>query len=627
LKKITGFFKENLFLASLNDINSTEKLLNVIRGKNKEPFRTLGKPEVFLSKKKPAKKIKITLPQHLPDKKRFTVGVDIVGQEFIRLAKTVKSSDGRLVLTDQKMIQYGHLTSKGSSEFNSLLKSSLVAFCGSIADCNIWSMMPAGEMNVQYIKIPHVHKKQLENVIYWTAKKENPIDEKNFILDFELQGEIIDQGIPKYSVMVYTVPKAEVEKVKNLFSNIGVPLAGITISPFAIQNIFRSKWMPASEGTFASLFIGNDFCRIDIYSKDNLVMTRGIKIGTSSMMEAIADSVLEKTPHLKLEKDETKKILFSLSPDSEKLSNTDAGYGLREEEILEMIFPVWERLARQIERTLEYYTSSIGYEKIEKLYILSVMNVYNPLLIYISDQLGTKTEFFDPFKQQPVSPANESISISERVSLVPALGLALSDNKRTPNAIFTYREKNRDIRVKRINRGIFSSFAAALIICIIALVYQGAEVSILSKQRVELEKELALYNPILSTDKISKIADEVKTQRNISRQYVQRYLGVAAIGEVTALTPQNIRLINFRITTGSGSPKDNTDKTAKETSDGVIIEGVILGESNVLDSLLAQYVMKLESSPMLRQVSVQKSGVITFKKSEVLHFILSAKIG
>ena len=612
-------------MASLSDINSTEKLLNVIRGKNKEPFGTLGKPEVFLSKKKLAKKIKITLPQHLPDKKRYTIGIDI-GQEFIRLAKTTKASDGRPILVDQKVI-YSHQASKGSPEFNTLLKSSVIAFCGSIADCNIWTMMTAGEVNVYHIKIPHVHKKQLENVIYWTAKKENPIDEKNFIFDFELQGEIIDKGIPKYSVMVYTAPKAEIEKVKTLFSDMGITLAGISIAPFAIQNIFRSKWMSADEETFASLFIGNDFSRIDIYRKENLVMTRGIKTGTNSMMDAVTESVLEKTGNLKLEKDEVKKILFSLGPDSEKLRDTDAGYDLKEEEILEMIFPAWERLARQIELTLKYYTSSVGYEKVEKLYISSSMNVYNPILIYMNDQLGIKTEFFDPFKQQTASPANESISISERVSLVPALGLALSDNTRTPNAIFTYREKNRDIRVKRINRGIFSSFAAALIICITALIYQGVEVSILSKQRVKLEKELALYNPILSTDKISKIADEVKTQRNISRQYAQRYLGVAAIGEVTALTPQNIRLINFRITTGSGSPKDNTDKTAKETSDGVIIEGVILGESNVLDSLLAQYVMKLESSPMLRQVSVQKSGNITFKKSEVLHFTLSAKTG
>lgn len=614
-------------MASTDDINSTEKLLNVIRGKSEGLLDAAGKTKLSLSQKKPDKIVKISSYKSLHDKKRYTIGVDI-GQEFISLAKTIKSSDGRSVLTDQKIIQYGHLTSKGSPEFNLLLKSSLVAFCGSIADCNIWSMMPAGEVNIQYIKIPHVPRKQLEKVVYWTAKKEISIDEKDFIFDFELQGEIVDQGISKYLVMVYTAPKAEIERTKTLFSNIGVPLTGITIAPFAIQNIFRSKWMPASEETFASLFIGNDFSRIDIYSKDNLVMTRGIKTGTSSMMEAIADSVLEKTPHLKLEKDEAKKILFSLSPDSEKLRNTDAGYGLREEEILEMIFPVWERLARQIERTLEYYTSSIGSEKVEKLYISAVMNVYNPLLIYISDQLGIKNEFFDPFKGQTVSSVYESLSLSEKVSLVPVLGLSFSDNIRTPNVIFTYREKNKEIRIKRINRRIFVSFAAALIICIIALGYQAAEINILGKKRVKLEKELALFNPLLSIDKISKMADEVKTKKRISHQYVQRYLGVATIGEFAALTPENIRLINIKINTvGISSAKINPDKTAKEISDDIIVEGVIFGERDALDSSLAQYVMKLENSPMLRQIAVQKSGIITFKKSEVLHFILSAKLG
>jgi len=615
-------------LARTEEINSTEKLLNVIRGKSEGLLDAEGKTKLSLSQKKPDKIKKNLSYKSLHDKKRYTVGVDI-GQEFINLAKTIKSSDGRPVLTDQKMIKYGHLTSKGSPEFNLLLKSSLVTFCGSIADCNIWSMMPAGEVNVQYIKIPHVPRKQLENVIYWTAKKEISIDEKDSIFDFELQGEIVDQGISKYLVMVYTVPKAEIEKVKNIFSNTGIPLTGITIAPFAIQNIFRSKWMPPSEGAFASLFIGNDFARIDIYSKDNLVMTRGIKTGTSSMMEAIADSILEKAPSLKLAKHETKKILFSLSPDAEKLSNADAGYNLREEEILEMIFPVWERLARQIERTLEHYKSSIGYEKVEKLYISSVMNVYNPLLIYISDQLGIKTEFFDPFiKQQKVAYISESLSLSEKVSLVPVLGLSFSDNMRTPNAIFTYREKNKELRIKRINRGIFVSFAAALIICIITVGYQTAEISILGKKRAKLEKELTLFNPLLSTDKISHMAEEVKVKRRISHQYVQRYMGMATIGEFAALTPGNIRLINIKINAGgSGLAKVNPDTAAKEISDDIVVEGIIFGERDMLDSLLSQYVKKLENSPMLHQISVHKSGIITFKKSEVLHFTLSAKFG
>lgn len=608
-----------------NDINSTEKLLNVIRGKDKESFSALEKPKVSLSGKKPAKKINTILPKRFFDKKVYTVGVDI-GREFICLVKSAKNSDNRPILVDQKVIKYSQQASNGSSEFNTFLKSSLVAFCGSVDSCNIWTKMSTSEVDVHFLKIPRVPKKQLENMIYWTAKKEGFIDEKRLIFDFELQDEIVDQANIKYSVMVYTAPKEEIERVKTLFLDMGITLAGITTVPFAVQNIFRSKWMSTSEEIFASLFIGNNFSRIDLYNKENLVMSRGIKTGSSnSMTEAIVASVLEKTGNLKLKNDEAKKILLSLGTDSEKLRDTDVGYDFKKEEILEMISPVWERLARQVDLTLK--TSAIGYQKVEKIYILSSLNVDNSILDYMSDQLGAKTEFFDPFKQHTASTSTKSISLSERMLLSPALGFSLSDNRRTPNAIFTYQEKNREINTKRTDRLVISSFVAALIICLITLIYQGSETHILNKQRVTLEKELALYSPLLSKDKVSKIDNEVKTQTKITHQYAQRYLGVAAIGEVSDLTPQYIRLISFKITEGSVSPKATMDKTPKETSDGVIIEGVIFGDRNMLDSLLAQYVMKLENSSMLSHVSIQKTSITTFKKSEVLQFTLNAKIG
>jgi hypothetical protein len=272
-------------------------------------------------------------------------------------------------------------------------------------------------------------------------------------------------------------------------------------------------------------------------------------------------------------------------------------------------------------------TSSIGEQKVEKVYILSSVNADNSILEYMSDQLGTKTEFFDPFKQQTASPATESISLFERMLLSPALGFSLSDNRRTPNAIFTYQEKNREINTKRTDRLVISSFVAALIICLITLIYQSSERNILKNQQIKLEKELALYSPILSMDKISKIADEVKTQKKINHQYAQKYLGLAAIGEISDLTPQNINLISFKLTEGSVSLKVADDKKPKETSDGVTIEGVIFGDRNMLDSILAQYVMKLENSPVFSQVLIQKNSITTFNKNEVLQFTLSAKIG
>jgi hypothetical protein len=142
-----------------------------------------------------------------------------------------------------------------------------------------------------------------------------------------------------------------------------------------------------------------------------------------------------------------------------------------------------------------------------------------------------------------------------------------------------------------------------------------------------LKKELSLYDPLLSTEKISTLMKEVKANKQISRQYAQKHLDVATIGEISVLTPDNIHLINLKINTGNSTPKENPDKAAKEINDDVVIEGVVSGERDMLDSFLAQYVMKLENSPMLRQFSVQKSSIMKIKKGEVLYFTLSGKIG
>lgn len=83
-----------------------------------------------------------------------------------------------------------------------------------------------------------------------------------------MQGEVVEQGNTKYALMFYTAQKAEVQNIKSLFADMGIALAGVTIVPFAVQNIFRAKLIPATEETFASLFIGDNYSRIDVYNKE-----------------------------------------------------------------------------------------------------------------------------------------------------------------------------------------------------------------------------------------------------------------------------------------------------------------------------------------------------------------------
>lgn len=613
-------------MTSEKEINSTEKLLEVIRGKNTDEYQIDINPEDSSSKKQKTSKIVAGLPNVFLKKKIYTIGVDI-GHSAIRLSKTLKTTEGRKIFVDHKVIDYNNAkVTKGSPEFNSILKSALSSFCGNPANCDIWALISAAEISVSHIKVPRVPKKQLDNIVYWTAKKDNPFEEKDFVFDFELQGEIVDQGIPKYSVMFYLAPKKEVEKIKTIFSDIGIALTGVTITPFAIQNIIREKLVSAGDRTLAMLFIGNDFSRIDIFSNDNLVMTRGIKTGITSMMESIADSLGERNRALRLGKEEARKILLSICPESENLKETDPGFGLQEQEIYEMVLPVLERLVRQVERTLEHFATSLNLERVEKIFISSAVNLPASVVQFIGEQLGIKSEFFDPFLQQPSHPAAESISLAEKMFLVPAFGLSLSDNFHTPNAIFTYLQKNREVYIKKLNRSIFAAFAAGLIICVTALSYQVVEAKLLGNQLEKLNKELSLYNPLLTPAKIEKMAAEVAQKRQITRKYAGRYTYLAIIGEISDMTPTNIRLLNMKISPLS-DVKGAGDKAQKEDGANIVLEGLVIGNRDLLDSMLAQYVMKLEYSPMLKQVSVPKSAVVKFIKDEALQFTINLKFG
>ena len=615
-------------MAKTTDINSTEKLLNVIRGSQQPSSAAIDATEEVSPKQKNSDKFPVYLSRVFTGKHHVKVGVDI-GPDNISFAKMTKSFDGKPLLVDQKILKIDDQISEGSAEFSNFLKSSLTTFAGSLDDCDIWAMMNAAEVNINYLKIPVVPKKQLENVIYWTAKKENPIDEKTVIFDYEMQGKITDHGIPKYSVMVYSAPRAEVERVKNIFSSVGVHLTGITIAPFAIQNIFRTHWITVGEATYASLYIGNEFSRIDIFNKDNLVMTRGIKAGINSMMEAIDESIAEALPGKKHEMERVKETLKILSLDPGKLLKDEDGAHGTENVILEMITPALERLIRQIERTLEYYTTSVGYEKVEKVYVSSVMNVfYDFLLKYISEQLGTKSGPFDPFQGKNASASGSALSFAKRASLIPVIGLSLSDRKYTPNALFTYVEKKQESRRKMAHRGIFATFAVALAICLVILVFQAIETNHLGIKKEKLEKELSLFSPMLTKEKITVLVADMKTRHQFNQQYSKKYKGMALIGELSLLTPENIRLINVKIAIpATGVQEQKKDAAQKTKDEGVTIDGVVLGDRSELDALLAQYVMKLENSPLLQGVALQKGNVAKFKKKEILPFTINAKIG
>ena len=619
------------------EISSTERLLHVIREKGSA---ATSKMESAGSATREAPK---TASRNVISLGKFTtVGVDI-GFSEVKMVRTRHETDTQWRLIDFRRFPIPQDIRDNKENFSDFLNKTLTDFSVSKKE-KIWSTVSFADVEIRHIRIPKVPKKQVVNAIYWTAKKESPFDETTTIFDFVIQGDVTEKGIQKTAVMVYTASKEKVEDRKRLFARSGFPLTGISMASFAIQNLLTTEWISSPQETVATLYIGNDHSRIDIFSYGNLVLTRGIKSGANSMLEALAESHderekdvilempdgeetrvpvrLEKKPPMDLE--QARKVLMSLTPNAPPLTEEDPGFELTEKEVFETILPAVDRLIRQVERTFEHHTLTYGAAVVAKIYISCVLEAYRPIIDYIGDQLGIERDIIDP-----LGPGNPSLGnvippqeLHERTAFTMAVGLALSKNPRTPNAIFTYQEKENEKSIRRINWRIFACFLGIMAVCLVAFLWQLWDEDIKNASAARLRKELARYGAGADQNLVLGMAAKAMTRQKGLKEGARRYLGMAVISEVSLRTPPNVRLLN--ITADLSRPPEAEKKNSGRS---IVIEGLISGEREILEVALAQYMIRLEASPLFSEPAVHKSEHESNQKlGEVLHFIVKASL-
>jgi hypothetical protein len=257
------------------------------------------------------------------------------------------------------------------------------------------------------------------------------------------------------------------------------------------------------------------------------------------------------------------------------------------------------------------------------------MNTYMPIIEYVGNQLGIESDVLDPFKLQLSSSGKGApdIPLSERIAITPALGLALSDNEHTPNMLFRFKDKGKIANVARITRVTFAILVTVAFLCAGVFFYQFRTINQKKSTIVQLEERLLQYSPRVDRNLISQIVVSSKQFQQASKVYRERYLGMAVIGELSELTQASIRLTDMKVYLGSIRHGTGVLKDAKkEETEKLVVEGVVFGNRKTLESSFADYIMKLETSPMFRQVGIQKNSIEPFRKDEVLHFIVDLKI-
>jgi len=622
-------------LANKDEISSTEKLLGLIRQKNDE---TSSPTETASSERVPDSQPNF-LSSVVPLRKKVTVGVDI-GYYELKLGMVNQISEKKLELLDFLSIPYENDIGPNSPKFPKFLKTTLKNFCGRNRKISIWASISSAKVETRNLKIPKVSKKQIDNAAYWTFKKDVSFNEEEMIFDYEILGDIVEDGINKIELMAYVAPKQEITQHKNLFEKLGYPLDGITIIPFALQNLFRTSVVPTAGKDICSLFIGRDWSRIVIYTNGNLVLSRGIKAGIRSMIEAIAQSISRsKTEIANVTTKPSESGIFGISDESYMLDLEQAksifqehiagasviqleegGRIFQDNDIFEMIEPALKRLVKQVERTLAHYYLHFNRERINRVYVSGQLSQYNRLFAYIQEQLEVPVSTINPFSSRLNYLGIAAIPESsyDKEAFAPAIGLALSNNFLTPNFIYTYKDKQVAESSRRANRWIAASVLFFLIICVSLYFVINSFVEQKRTELKHLQAEIEKFKPLVNKTMILNLAALTKDKRNAMKALGNKYLGLAAINEISAITPAEIKLLSVHAELGgtsSGSEdKENTDKTTLQ------IEGIVTGDRLLFESTLAGYVVALKNSPIFRAPSIANKSFKYLENKEVMLF-------
>lgn len=595
-----------------NEISSTEKLLDLIRSKNQ--LSDIKPPEKgFIPE---TKRKKIFPSKESLFRKPVTVGVDL-GKRNLKLVKIDDS--GAADSFTYETVAYPDDVSRDSALFSEFLGSELRRFCNGSKKVDIWSVLPFDKVEIQGVNIPQVPRKQMENAIFWTSKKEMGFDDE-YIFDYEVRGEIIDRGIQKTAVIALAAPKLDIQKFSEVFSAAGYPLTGITLAPFSIQNLLSTNWL-ASEDTVASVYIGWDFSRIDIFSKGVLVAVRSVKTGTNGLIESLKEEIDKKFKGIDISLALAERILCSLSPDYKEPDRDKVPLKLSEEEIFEMIQPALGRIVTQLEMTFKNYSSNLDNENVSRMFVSTAMPIYKPIIEYIDQQLGIQADILDPMPLNAGFEAAPQMSLTERAQFALCLGLALSDNSRTPNLLFTYKEKREKAVSSKVNRAII---AACIFFLLAGMGYYSWQKFTISGKKSELasfERRLVQFGTPLDQNAMMQMLAHLKQQQQQVTEYLLKYRGMIVLGEIATLTPANIKLLNVK-----ASLNPVAGEKEKEPKRRLNIEGIVTGKAENLEAGLAEYVSSLKSSPVIEDAAIEKKSVEKYRSENILHFNLDLKL-
>lgn len=272
------------------------------------------------------------------------------------------------------------------------------------------------QTSLKTITTPFMPKDELKQAILLEAKNHFPFDLENVLFDFEVAGEIEEDGVKKYRVNLVTVDKQVINETLSLLNKVGIRPAAFVPVSYALYKMLES--LPAQKNdVMCCLDIGQNYSELIIFKKDDIIFSRKIPVTGNDFTKALTNAIISEKGKIELSWEEAEKIKREMGLTGEGNQTVKSGV-IEGSQVVSLLRLSLDQLISEVDRCFAYYRDRISQRvTIDSLVLSGCGALLKGLPEFLSEELSIAVitaDFVKTFKKEvkarETAKKNESVS-------------------------------------------------------------------------------------------------------------------------------------------------------------------------------------------------------------------------
>ncbi|MDO8749504.1 MAG: type IV pilus assembly protein PilM [Candidatus Omnitrophota bacterium] len=437
--------------------------------------------------------IESLIPNGFFSKEKYSIGLDI-GASSIKLAQ-FKQEEGVFSLIKVKSIDI-----EKNKEPARILKE---LFSGPEAkNSKVVALLDSPYSMLKRAIVPMMPDNELKEAVSLEAKNYFPFPIEDSLVDFEVIGDLVENGVKKKEILVGVCPhKAIAERVR-LFNELNLKPRVIINSALAMFNLLKFKKFKENLSV-AAIDIGKSLSNLIIIRAHKLYFNREIPISGDDFTRALTSALSTASGKIELSYLEAERIKkeygIPREINSELVENK-----ISHAQLHSLLMASLEKLATEIGRSFDFYREETGGIKVDRLILFGGSAMLKGLDKFLAKELAIEVEVYNSW--EGIKASKELNDHPEISRMAMAVGAGINKAEGINFLPFEIRE---DLKRLMERAALKAGLSAAITILVLTFVGLRLSVANLDKKINAVKSELSFLNTRFGEAKERNLINDV----------------------------------------------------------------------------------------------------------------------